>query len=180
MQRAAIERLLPGVIQQTSLPTSALYALLEAMEDLHAPSEDALDHLEAYFNPYLAPDEFLPYLTRWVDLDWLLGDAPPASPVAATTEFPGGPDGLRDLIAYGAYLAHWRGTETGLLLLLRLATGKQGFAVAPAVDEAGNALPFRVALTAPDGSSRYRELVERIIHREKPAHIEVDIAFVGE
>jgi len=180
MQQTAIERLLPEVIRQTSTPGSPLHALLEVMADLHAPSEAALDELERFFDPYRAPDEFLPFLTRWVDLEWLFGEAPPASALVATTEFPGGPEGLRDLIASGAHLAHWRGTEAGLLLLLRLATRREGFSVAPALDGAGSAVPFRVELRAPDGPPKYRELVDRIARREKPAHIEVLVTFRDE
>lgn len=177
MQRAAIERLLPAVIQQTATDDSPLATILEVMEALHGPTEEALDHLERFFSPYRAPDEFLPFLTRWVDLDWMLGDAAAASPVVATTEFPGGPQGLRELINTGAHLAKWRGTERGLLLLLQLATGREGFTVGTVARPDGTLRPFCIGVRAPDGPDKYRELVERIVRHEKPAHLEAEITF---
>jgi phage tail-like protein len=157
-----------------------LYALIGVMSDLHAPSEDALDRVEQFFNPYLAPDAFLPFLARWVSLEWLLGDTPAPSAQVADDEFPGGANGLRKLVANGADLAHWRGTERGMQAFLALATGRDGFAIGPAVDDAGAPIPFRLALRAPDGPEAYRTLVERIIRHEKPAHLEVDVHFVSE
>ena len=72
MQRTEIEQLLPGVFQRTIRPGSALYALLEVMEALQSPSEETLEHIETFFAPYHAPDHYLPFLARWLDLDRFL------------------------------------------------------------------------------------------------------------
>ena len=60
MKREAIRRLLPAVFQRAVEPDTPLAALLGAMRDL-----------SAVLNPRSTPDRFLPYLSRWVNLDWL-------------------------------------------------------------------------------------------------------------
>ena len=123
MRRAEIERLLPAVFQRTVRDGEILAALLDVMETLHAPSEEALAHVERFFDPRRAPDAFVPTLARWVDLDRILineggsGGDPLASGVGR----------LRELIAIAAELARWQGTRRGLLLFLETATGVPGF-----------------------------------------------------
>src|SRR5690242_2420261 len=92
MQPAEIKRLLPEIFQRTSQPGSPLAALIEAMSGLHAPSEDALANLDRYFDAYRAPERFVPFLARWVDLDWLFaGDA------GESATYPPGTGQLREL-----------------------------------------------------------------------------------
>ncbi len=71
MKQAEIIPLLPGVFQRAIRPGSPMTALLAVMESLHAPSEDVLTRLDAYFDPYRAPDAFVVFLAGWVDLDRL-------------------------------------------------------------------------------------------------------------
>jgi phage tail-like protein len=178
MKRAEIERLLPGIFQRTSHPGSPLYALLEAMEALQAPSEAALRDLDTYFEPRRAPDAFVPYLAGWVDLQRLLAEAPSAPDTPPPPTFPTGLGRLRELIAQAAFLSQWRGTSRGLLRFLETATGAQGFAVDEQVPgENGLPRPFHLRVRAPRETAPYRVLIERIIEVEKPAYVTYELVF---
>lgn len=184
MKRAEIEGLLPGVFQRAVTPGSPLLALLEAMEALHAPDEEALARLPDYFDPYTAPERLVPFLARWVDLDRLLAsrgleDAGP--PIAS------GLGRLRELIAAAAYLSKWRGTARGLVASLETATGVHGFAVeegAAAADAgagrgnpAPTSRPFHIHVLAPAGAQKHQPLIVQIIEMEKPAYVTYELVF---
>ena len=173
MKRNEIERLLPGVFQRTAQRGTPLDALLHAMEALHAPDEDALAQLETYFAPYEAPDEFVPMLARWVDLDRLLAETPD-HPADA---FAGGLGRLRELVAAAAYLSKWRGTARGLLRFLETATGLEGWGIDEAVPGPdGRPRPFHIRVVAPSGAARYQALIEHIVQMEKPAYVTYELA----
>jgi phage tail-like protein len=177
MKRNEIEHLLPGVFQRTSQPGNPLLALLAVMEALHTPSEAALDQLDAFFNPYRTPDRFVPYLTRWVDMDRLFGDSA-RSADATLPPFPSGTGRLRELIAAAAYLSKWRGTAKGLRLFLETATGLPGYEINGQVSGSdGRPRPFHVAIRAPAQAEPYRVLIERIIEMEKPAYVTYELQF---
>jgi len=174
MNRERIERYLPGVIQRTAVPGGVLFGLLEVMEALQAPSEAVLAQLDAYFDPYRAPDSFIPYLASWVDLDpvWI-----PAHTAGLLPSFPGGLGRLRNLIALAADLSKWRGTARGLLLFLKTATGVQGYAIEenpPAAD--GRPSAFHLRIRVPPAAASYRALIERIVELEKPAYVTYELA----
>lgn len=178
MKRTDIEQLLPGVFQRTLRPGAPLAALLEVIEALHAPDEEVLERLAVCFDPYHAPDEFVPYLAGWVDLDRCLSAA--GEPAAAPT-FPAGLGRLRELIAAAAFLATWRGTAQGLLRFLETATGVQGFTLSERPpDQAGRPRPFHLGIRAPAAARPYRALVERIVEMEKPAYMTYELAFDAE
>jgi phage tail-like protein len=163
MKSAEILRLLPGVIQRTARPGNPLAAVLSVMEALHAPSEEVLENLDALFDPRRAPDRFVPFLARWVDLD-----------LPVTT----GLGRLRELSAAGVELSRWRGTARGLLLFLSTATGRQDFEVderVPGPD--GVPLPFHIRVRAPGELVPHRPMLERIIELEKPAYVTYELHF---
>src|SRR5688500_4986443 len=118
MHRDAVERLLPTMFQLAARPGSPLDAALHVMADLHEPDEQLLAAIDAVFDPYRAPDAFVPWLTRWVGLEWLVADESiDASDDAGsdlTDAFPPGLGRLRDVVGIGAELAQRRGTEAGL------------------------------------------------------------------
>jgi phage tail-like protein len=155
MRQDEIESLLPLVFQRAINPGSPLDALLAVMEGLHLPVEEALSEIEVYFDPYRAPDEFVPYLARWVDLAWLLPED--GSP------YPAGLGRLRDLIRASAELSRWRGTQRGLMLFLRLATGQDGF-------EISEPNPFEIHVHIPRSAGPFKALVDRIVQMQKPAY----------
>lgn len=179
MKRSEIEQLLPGIFQRTLRPQTPLYALLEVMEALHAPSEAVLADLDSFFDPYRTPDEFVPYLAGWVDLDRLLHEAKGyAASNAPPPPFPTGQGRLRELIAAAAFLSKWRGTPRGLLRFLETATGATGFVI----DERtpgpnGQPRPFHLRIVAPQSVQPYQALLERIIELEKPAYVTYELVF---
>jgi phage tail-like protein len=175
VQRDAIERLLPTILQLAARPGSPLDAFLYVLEDLHEPDEQLLAAIEAVFDPYRAPDAFVPWLTRWVGLDWLVADDPDATDVGWTDPadaFSPGLGRLRDIVAAGAALAQWRGTEVGLRLFLTAATGLTGFAVAEPDDR-----PFHLVVTAPPEAGPHAAVLRRIVDATKPAYTTAEVIF---
>jgi phage tail-like protein len=173
-----IKGLLPEVFQRTVQPASPLLALLQVMETLHAPPEDVLEHLDAYFDPYRTPDRFVPFLARWVDLERLLVDAPDAYTPNSLPAFPSGLGRLRLLVASAAELSKWRGTARGLIQFLETATGTLGFKIdehVPGPD--GRPLPFHMRVAAPAAALPHQVLIQRIIEMEKPAYVTYELIF---
>ncbi|MFJ2437469.1 phage tail protein I [Streptomyces anulatus] len=113
MTRAAI----PGL--PSRYPIGDLLPALYADDDLAqrftagldtvlAPVLSTLDNLPAYFDPSLAPADFLPWLASWVGVE-----ADPAWPVELR----------RAVVARAVELHRWRGTRRGLVERLRLCCG---------------------------------------------------------
>jgi phage tail-like protein len=177
MKKEQIKKLLPAVLQGGVQPGSPMLAILDIMELLHGPSENALANLDANFDPYRASDEFVPYLASWLDLEVLLKSPRAESESSAYTSFVD-LGRLRELIAAAANLSHWRGTGKGLLLFLETATGENGFEVNEKVVGAnGKAIPFHMRVVVPKSLSEQRILIERIVDLEKPAYVTREIVF---
>ena len=183
MKRNEIEQLLPEVFRRTVRPGNPLFALLEVMEALHAPSEEVLAELDLYFDPYRTPDHFVPYLARWVDLHRFLSELPEPqregeTGAAASVPFPSGLGRLRELISAAAFLSKWRGTSRGLMRFLETAVGLEGFEIDETVPgPEGRPKPFYLLIKAPADAERYRALIERIVEMEKPAYVTYDLEF---
>ena len=114
MKREEALLLLPDVFQRTAvMEDNPLTVLLGVMEEMQARDETILAELERYFDPHEAPDDFVPYLSWWVDLAWLFLD-PPDDPYARPGRpFAGGIGALRELVAVAARESKWRGTAGG-------------------------------------------------------------------
>ncbi len=181
MKRNAIERLIPAVFRRTIRPGSPLAAFIGVMEDLHGPSEKALEDLDATFDPRRTSDRFVPFLAGWVDLERLLG--PPAASARAAARGAGAPlpialGCLREIIATAALLSQWRGTKKGLELFLTTATGLGGFRIDDQVPgHDGQPRPFFIHVVAPEAAKPNAELIKRIIEAEKPAYVEHALDF---
>lgn len=180
MNRDAIERLLPEIFRRTVRPGEPLSALLDVMEELHAPAEASLDRIDATLDPRRTDDRFVPYLAGWLDLERLFDDATDAfvgrdgkrQPVST------GLGRLRELIGSAAYLSQWRGTSRGLQRFLEVATGQRGFVIEEQVrDKSGNEIPFHILVHAPASVRAHRSLLDRIIRLEKPAYVTYDLDF---
>ena len=177
MKKAQIKRLLPSVFQHAVRPGSPLSAILEVMEEMHAPSESAMDHLAETFDLHRTSDAFVPYLASWVDLEDLM-DIPRDQAGTATPRLSTGVGRLRELTAAAVTLSHWRGTCKGLTLFLETATGMGGFHVDEHVIGAdGRVKPFHLRITAPGEVALHRSLILRIIELEKPAHVTYELIF---
>jgi phage tail-like protein len=177
VKQTQIKKLLPWVFQRTAQPGNPLAALLEVMQDMHAPVETALSDLDSLFDPRRTPECFLPYLAGWVDLGVLI-DISRGGASAASAVFPTGLARLRELIASAATLSEWRGTRKGLEMFLKIATGSSGFSIDEQVlGPDGNARVFHMRVTAPKDLVVHRSLLERIIELEKPAYVTYELSF---
>ena len=169
MRREAIERLLPAAFVRAAPPGSALGALLDVMEALHAPDESVLETIDERFDAYRTPDAFVAFLAGWVAMEHLL------VPSGHNGNGAGGrlpvPVGrMRDVIAESATLASWRGTPYGLRLLLETVTGVPGFVIEEPPER-----PFHVLVHVPAGAERYLDLIARVVEGAKPAATTCDI-----
>src|SRR5262249_22080864 len=174
------EFLLPEVFRRTVRTGAPLAALLRTMEDLHEPSIGILGRLDAYVDPYRTPDEFVPFLARWLDLERLFDnpDDEYAVPGEGRNPISSGLGRLRELIAWAARLSQRRGTRQGLLKFLEVATGLTGFAIDEEVPgKDGRPIPFHLRVRAPKAARIHRSLMERIITLEKPAYVTFELDF---
>jgi phage tail-like protein len=169
VRRSAIVPLLPENYQRAIQPQSPLSAVLDVMERLHAPSLAVLADLDEYFDARRAPDRFVPYLARWVDLGPLLDQLAQE----AGSEFPSGNGRLRELVAAAAQLSKWRGTRRGLMTYLEVATGLRGFEI----QERPDGRPFHLRVVVPVGGDVQKLLIERIVEQEKPIYTTHEVVY---
>jgi phage tail-like protein len=152
---------LPSLYQEDKLAQRFMSAFDVAM----APIFCTLDNLDAYFDPYLAPADFLTWLGTWVGLrldeNW-------------------SDDKQRALVAGAAGLFRWRGTARALAAHLTLYLG-----TVPEIRETGSvtwsALPgtamptgetrLEIVVRVPDPSAVDLARIHAIIVGAKPAHV---------
>ena len=146
-----------------------------ALDTVLAPVFATLDNLPAYFDPQLAPADFLDWLAGWVGIEpsetW--------------------PDSRRrQLVAGATRLYALRGTAQGLAELVEIFTG-----VTPEIEESGGVawsekpgspLPgspgARVKVTLEPGATQKidEEMVRRLVAAVKPAHVIAEVEVVAE
>lgn len=144
------------------------------LDDLFAPLLTVLDSLPAYFDPAIAPVDFVAWLGRWVGAE-VSGDE--------TTEV------LRRVVGGAAAAHRRRGTARGVGDAIRMA-----FGIEPEVVESGGASwsprprgPFPgetrprllVRLRVPDPGAVDRVRVERLIAAVRPAHVPFSLEIVA-
>ncbi|MER0204870.1 MAG: hypothetical protein DU480_13695 [Nitrosomonas sp.] len=178
MKHHEIKQLLPEVLKRTDQAGSPLYGILEVMEILTEPIENSLNNLPRYFNPYTTPEEFLPFLAGWVDLDRFFipfhYQSTTMPEYLQTIES----DRLRELIVTATQLSKLRGTTSGLQSFLEIATGLNGFEVEEMVsDNKIDPIPFHIRINAPKAAKIYHSLIERIIEQEKPAYVTYTLVY---
>jgi phage tail-like protein len=176
MKQDEIKNFLPAVFQRTVHAGNPLAALLDVMESLHAPAEQILENVDRFFDARRAPDQFVPFLAHWVNLDrifWTSGQAAGLdSPLMPKIGH------LRELVASATYLAQWRGTKKGLLLFLQTATGEKNFEIDERVKDAEEQVrPFHLKIRAPEAIRGQENLIRRIIESEKPVHLTYELEF---
>jgi len=153
---------LPGLYQDDPVAL----AWTAALDDLVSPVFLTLDSFPAYLDPWLTPEDFVPWLADWVG-------------VALDPAWP--PGRRRAAIARAAELYRWRGTARGVAQAVELATG-----VTPEVTESGKTTwssrpteggtpdppPYlTVRLRAPAGTSPDLNAARRAAELAAPAHI---------
>jgi phage tail-like protein len=164
MRGRDIVRLLPEILGRSHADGTPLGALTEAMAELLTPADRRVTGLDAYFDPYRAPDSMVPYLAAWVDLGWL--------PVRAEEGGEGlSVDRLRALVSEAPYLAATRGTGAGLRRFLEVALEESDIGV---IDD-DPARPFHVRVALPKRAEPQLRLAELIVRFEKPVHLTHDV-----
>lgn len=141
-------------------------ALCAALDEVLAPVVSVLDNLPAYLDLSMAPEDLLPWLTRWVG-------------IAVDPALPG--HRQRELLRAAASLQGWQGTARGIELAVEallgvdvevLETGAAAWSTDP-----GAALPgspgaqVLVRVDAPPGAATDPELVETVVAAVVPAHV---------
>ena len=175
MKQDKIKTFLPAVFQRTVHDGNPQAAFLSLMEILHEPTEEVLAGVDRFFDARRTPDEFVPFLARWVNLDRVFAADDTNeldSPLRPKIGY------LRELIANATYLSKWRGTKKGLLLFLQTATGEKDFEIEERVKgEDGLTKPFHLKIRAPQAVEAQADLLSRIIESEKPVHLTYELVF---
>ncbi len=171
MTESLLLSLLPDVIAASAPGSAPLRAVVGAADDLHDPVHRMLDRIDSVVDPYRVPEQLVPYLAGWVDLDWLsVQDAGAGAGAGADVALGVSSARQRDLIANAADLSATRGTPQGLRRFLELATGHTGFEIVTGERD------FHVLVRVPTDAADSLELVERIVTVLKPAHVTSEVA----
>lgn len=189
MDRARIARLLPETYQSAIPPEpppgdpavaaskKPLAAVLEVMEVLQAPAENAMATLDAHIDPMRAPPNFVLMLARWLDLDRYL-DWTGGRPGEGAPRYAAGLGRLRLLCLEAAELTRWRGTRRTLERILTVATGVSGYTVEENPQgPKGVARSFHLRVVAPAAAKPLADLVRRIVDEERPVYTTYEIEF---
>jgi phage tail-like protein len=147
---------------------------LSAFDDVLAPIFCTLDNIDAYFNPYLTPPDFLAWLADWVgasvDENWTL-------------------ERRRRLVAATVEVYRWRGTVRGLAAEIALHTGAE-----PQIEESGavewssrpgGPIPgarephVRVRVPVPDPESVNLDRLQAMIAAALPADVTYELDVVA-
>jgi phage tail-like protein len=163
----ALLDLLPGVYRDLD---DNIGRFTETFDALLAPAWMVLDNIDAYFDPALAPLDFLHVLAAWVGM-----------PLDGNWR----EDQARRLVARAVELYRWRGTRRGVSALVEAYTG-----VVPEVEDSGgtvwSATPgapapgvdqpsVRVRVQLPADSDEDLVRLTRLIAENVPAHVAVNV-----
>lgn len=158
----SLVELMPGALQDDDFCVRFVQGLDAVMGPLFA----TLDCIDTYFDPILAPPDFLEWLASWVGIE-----------VDETWDL----EARRSLVRNAVVLYRIRGTASGLAAHLRLYTG-----VAPEIEETGGCIwsqtadtPFpgranpslTVRVTVDDDEGLRLSVISRIVAASRPAHI---------
>ncbi len=175
MQQTEIAQLLPEVFRRTVANEGPLRHLLGVMESLHEPSEDVLRHVDEFFDPLRARDDFIPLLARWMDLDWLMVENPDDPFPEDFAPLASGTGRLRELVFEAVSLSKMRGTVQGLVHFMETATGVRGFVIDENVALDGSARAFHLVIKVPAEARRYEAIIHRIAQAQKPAYVTYEL-----
>ena len=153
---------LPAIYQGNEF----LAQFLRIFEESSSQVEDILDHIADYFNPDLAPDDFIPWLAGWI---------------ALTLDENWTKDKQRLFLRHAAELYRWRGTRRGLKTYLHIYLGKADMRQINYDDEliqieedfgskSGNPFHFTISLPATGLSDEEKVRLSDHILLQKPAH----------
>lgn len=150
---------------------------LSAFDDGLAPILATLDSLDAYFDPALAPPDFLAWLASWVGIELNQNWSPAQQ---------------RRLVATAVEVLHWQGTATGLALLLQRFlgidpdavtvedTGGVTWSVTPRGTPPGSHPPsVHVRVEVPEDDPLDERRLRRLVGATVPAHVAHDVEVVS-
>ena len=166
-QRSKYLQYLPPIYSESDF----VGRFLMIFESILGPIEDVIGNLSYYFDPLTAPEELLPWLASWVNVE-----VDESWPI----------EKRRQLIRYAVELFRWRGTSRGLKEYLRIYAGvepriTENYGGMPLTDQSRLGLntvlgssdrhTFTVTLEVEDPESLNLEHIRAIIESEKPAHV---------
>ena len=162
-----IGTLLPAVYQDLD---PNVMRMTEAFDAVIAPVWMVLDNLSAYFDPALAPPDFVSMLAQWVGL-----------PVDHNWS----DDQMRRLVAEAVETYRWRGTRRGVIALVQaytgvtpevIDTGGTIWSATPGAPAPGAAAPsVRVRMQLPSDTKEDIPRLTRLIAETVPAHVPVTV-----
>ncbi len=196
-----VDRLLQGFERALGLTPSVMDDPLVQTTDPQGV-EDLLANISGYFDPTVAPPQFIDYLASWVALeleqseDWMGTDfgettqeLDQLAPLAAVRDTRN-----RDLIQNAASLYRIRGTKAGIEEYLKIYAGDISVQISELTDlftvgvtsvvgadvmigERPHYFQVRVSVPAPNPTilAQYKRAVRAIIDNEKPAHTYYDL-----
>lgn len=145
-----------------------------ALDDVLAPVFLTLDAIEAYVDPWLAPDDFLTWLSEWLGIE---------------IEEDLAEDRKRAMVARAAHLYGWAGTAKGIADLVETYTGVRpevvdtggaSWSSAPGGDLPGSpVMGLTVTLRVGDPAVIDTERVQRMLRQTLPAHIVATLEVVA-
>lgn len=167
-----LEQWLPDVFEPDE--DAFLVRFCRAFDDVLAPIFATLDSLEAYVDPRLTADDFVPWLAHWVAVDQDLG-------------WP--EDRMRAFIAEAAPLYRRWGTSSAIERIVSLFTGAEvevldtgattwGSQASPP-DARGPQALVRVRGQEADWQGARRAALERVVREATPAHVAVTVEVVA-
>jgi phage tail-like protein len=162
---------LPGLYQDDDFTMR----FVEAFDDAYAPVLCALDNLDAYFDPPIAPPDFIDWLASWVGLvvdeRWSI-------------------ERRRSLVSRAVEFYRWRGTARALAELVELFAG-----VVPEVDDSGamsastrpkSGLPgaaaprLTVRVRLPSSTVIDEKRLHALVDSARPAHVVANVEVIAE
>jgi phage tail-like protein len=161
---------LPGLYQDDAFAQR----FTSALDEVLAPVLNSIDTIEAYFDPGVAPDDFVDWLGSWLGL-------------ALDEDWP--PERRRAFVAQASSLYAIRGTVRGLAEHLRLVTGGEveieesggtAWSTTPAAGLPGRpGFEMVVRLRIDEPAAFDRTTLDAIVTAAKPAHVMHRVEIVG-
>ena len=138
----------------------------DALDEVIAPVMLALDNLDAYLDPLLAPRDFLEWMANWVGID--LDETWPEHK-------------QREQVRSAVNLYRWRGTRKGLADVIRLYcdvdpeiidNGGTSYSDGPTGPLPGSPTPsLHVRVTVPAGRDIDEARLHELVSTAKPGHL---------
>ena len=157
---------MPAVFQEDDFAQR----FVSAFDEVLAPIFSALDNQDAYFDPYLTPEDFLEWMSGWVGID--LDETWPV-------------ERRRELVAKAVELYRWRGTLRGLKETVAtyavdepeiLDNGGTIASTSPGTKFPGKSVPeVTIRLKVKDPGAIDMTRLERLVAAATPAHIEAKV-----